>query len=188
MKTAPVQLDLDQARNMRRVAAAPGWLNAVAACLVVAVATVAGYAGGRTVAPAETFTLAGVVESDGWLDDSLTSVASGETRAHGPVTFKAVATYLGDDGQVCREIEVAQHGQVSGAVACRNEAAWEVRMAALLGPEVSAAEFRPASAGATDALSIVLDEISAGDALGAQDEQCLIEQDWMSSASCVADQ
>lgn len=177
---------LDRARQRKRNGFEPGWLQAVAACVVVAGAAAAGFAGGRSGQPSQSIILAGPVDERGWLSRALSETASGETQTHGGASLTAVASYLGSDGQVCREVELSQGGYVSGVMACRSGSEWEIQMAANLGPETTGAGFQPASGGSADALYIVLDEISAGDALSPSDEKCLSMNDWNPEIPCAA--
>lgn len=176
---------LDRARQRKHGWIQPGWLQSVAACVVVAGAAAAGFAGGRSGQPSQTIILAGPVDESGWLSQALSGTASGETQVRGGASLTAIGTYLGSDSQVCREVELSQGGYVSGAIACRSGSEWTIEMATNLGPETEGAGYQPASGGSADALYAVLDEISAGDALSPSDERCLSLNDWNPQIPCT---
>lgn len=147
----------------------PAWHYAVAASLVAAV--------GALLAPqwqqnsATEPTLAEVLEQSPAMAEGWQTLADGSSA-------RPVLSFQSLDGSWCREylLKVADEGQ--RGVACREAGQWTTRIVAAAELPGSASEFRPAGAGDADAVADFLAEHAAGIALGAAEEQALIENHW----------
>ncbi|RLQ20170.1 hypothetical protein DWB85_19080 [Seongchinamella sediminis] len=147
----------------------PAWQYAVAASLVAAV--------GALLAPQwqqntpASPTLADLLESTPAMAEEWQTLADGSSA-------RPVLSFQSIDGSWCREYLVNIAGEGQRGVACREAGQWTTRVVAAAELPGSASEFRPAGAGDADAVADFLAEHAAGIALGAADEQALIDSHW----------
>lgn len=127
-------------------------LQALAACLLLAVGLGAGYLVGHERRGGAADGLAGLSAcGDGTLSRALETAASGERRAVDKCVVVAIASYRDDDGIVCREFQASlgvdpRRSLVAG-IACRDEGGgWRARVAIdLTAPGRAPDSYSPAS-------------------------------------------
>lgn len=118
--------------------------------------------------------------ADSGLGAFLETATSGEQRAIEGGQAELRLTFLDAQGQPCREFAVTASASTTQAVACRaSEKAWNVEIAAVSAPTVSAGEngYRTASAG-DDGFGEAVNAMMRSDAFSAEDEADLISKGW----------
>lgn len=148
------------ARTMRR------WRLPAAASIALAVGLGAGFLAGRDRAAAPGLQIPTLEEAV--LASALTSVASGErTGLPNGAEIAAIASFLGGEGELCREFEYERTDSAVLAVACRDDGHWRVRFA-MSGPATPESGYAPASS--LETLDAYLSSIGAGQPLSPEDE------------------
>lgn len=137
----------------------------VAASIAIIAAGAAGYlagAGFESAAPVRTAFL----DVPG-LDEALSSVASGEAaELAGGGRFEAVASFRDPEERLCREFEFANGADAYVAIACRQEAEWNVAFA--VSTPATEGGYQPASS--LETLDSFLTSIDAGPPLSPEEE------------------
>ncbi len=119
----------------------------------------------------------GPIPGESAQEAALIELAAGETRQIAEdVEISLIATYRTATGGVCREFEVARDGgaRLDAAIACLNTGAdggWRIEVAAMIETATTATDFTPASGNDEDPLNAFLDQVGAGPALSAADEE-----------------
>ncbi|WP_324261296.1 anti-sigma factor [Altererythrobacter sp. H2] len=146
-------------RESRRRQPHWGWIAGSALAASLALAVILPGSGGEVPAYADT-QLAGV------LDDRLVADQSpgDETRV--------LLSFRSEEGRYCR----AFSGSAGGGLACRDEAGWKLE-ALGEGSEGASSDYRMAGVGEAEILALA-QEMAAGPALDAQEEQAAREQGW----------
>lgn len=98
---------------------------------------------------------------------ALTELASGQVRGLEDGTqLRMIASFRGDEGQLCRRYDMARDGAVRAVLACRGRNGWRQRFAALR--ETREGSFRPVSD--ESAMDAALEAVGAGRPLPRADE------------------
>jgi anti-sigma factor RsiW len=141
---------------------------AVAATIALAVGIAAGFG----LAPREPAGLR-VASISPEVITALSSVPSGERTEVAGGQFVAIASFRTADGDLCREFEFdAPDRSTLISVACRDGAAWDLRLA-IVAPSADASGYAPASS--LDTLDAYLSAMGAGAPLTAEEEATAIE-------------
>lgn len=154
---------------------------------------------GGTLAFAASVAAAFLIVPNIWLDDDKSFLHAGNLAASNPISqhlnaqlsgvsqqiggnqnIQIVASFLADNGQACREFEVlglSDH-QMAIALACRENADWNVEFIANVELVEQNGQFVPASSINADPIHNILEDKAAGTALSAEEEQRLIQNNW----------
>ncbi|MCY6381195.1 anti-sigma factor family protein [Hoeflea prorocentri] len=178
--TAAVESMVNQQSNVTafpgRARATPPMRQRWALPLAASIALVAGAIGGYFVGSPSQNTTGGLKMADlaqPGIVTALNSVASGaESALSDGERFRAIASYRGADGALCREFEVdhADDTTVVG-VACRPSETWTLQFTVVAGENASG--YAPASS--LEALDAYLTAVGAGQPLSVEDEARLLE-------------
>lgn len=123
---------------------------------------------------------AGVVHRDSPLHRVLESVPSSETlRLDGDFSATPRLTFKRADGNYCRLVEVSGESGVNNTLACREDGAWRLRLAAFSeGVPVSGDGYRPAAAARSPIVDRAIDGMIEGAPLGSEAEAELLGRNW----------
>lgn len=98
---------------------------------------------------------------------ALTELHSGQVRGLDDGTqLRMIASYHGQEGQLCRRYDMARDGAVRAVLACRERDGWRQRFAALR--DTRAGSFRPVSD--ESAMNAALEAVGATEPLSDADE------------------
>ncbi len=168
-------------RTGRGVDAAPRATVALAMAASLAIAVGIGWWSHQAFTPGAT-SVAGLGDAPvgGALHVALETTPTG---VRGPDQIRPVFTFRDGRGRYCREFEAAAatSGETEIGLACRTAAGrWHVEIAGLVAAETGndGAAFSLSSGPTRRAMEALLDEIEAGPALPAVEEQRLIESGW----------
>lgn len=170
-------------RRRRAAAATPSWPLALAASFTLAVGVGLGYllAGSGGDAELALLARAGVIEPGSPLHAALETGPSGSTREIGEdLRAMPILSFVAQDGEVCRQLELGGTRTSAEALACRRNGAWQLEALGFLPERPFGGDpdaFRPAGA-ASSAIDALIDERIAGDPLSSESEQRLIDNDW----------
>jgi hypothetical protein len=169
-------IDLAAARAARTPKPKRSWPigGAIAACLAVGLLAGAGL---ETLRPAPIISgRGGALVADGALAKALsTQLASNQT---GGQPIKIGLSFRTASGDYCRTFRVDRETAVAG-VACRDPQAWSVKMAMATAPEHPAGGYRTASSDTPPAITQLVETLSAGEPLNAQDEAVAKSRGWL---------
>lgn len=147
----------------RRANAPSRRVMAIAASLAIVVAGANGYYLMRKSAAPGGIQIADV--SDPAIANALDSAPSGKTVGTPNGTIKLVASFRDEAGMLCREFELA-NGSNFVSIACRSDAAWNVRLA--VAAPATGTDYVPA--GAAETIDAYLASINAGPPLSEAEE------------------
>lgn len=123
-------------------------------------------------------------DADGYIVASSPLGRMLETAATGEVVTVADTstatprlTFASADGQFCRQFDVARKDSASAAIACRDDGAWRVQIAAYGLPRPTG-DFQTASASRSPALEAFLDQRMTGEPMNADAEARLLKGGW----------
>lgn len=147
----------------------PAWQYAVAASLVAAAGVLLAPQW-QPDSPAGP-TLAGILETTPSMAEGWKTLADGKE-------VRPVLSFQSFDGNWCREYLLSASGEGQRGIACREAGQWNTRVAVPAQLPGSTTEFRPAGAGDADAVANFLADNADGIALGAAQEQAVINANW----------
>lgn len=145
----------------------------LAASLSLAVGAGVGYTLASRSAPTSAMV---AIAPGGALQAALDSTASGSAIRLGSGETATFVLSFRDDNRYCREFRLETATDGMRAVACRDEGAWKIALAAAEAP--AAGGYAPAESGVSLAFDAAAEALGAGAAIAPDEEAALIRSGW----------
>jgi negative regulator of sigma E activity len=154
--------------------------RAIAASLVCAVAAWGVYAMVGS-ANDNALNTGGMIAATSPLHRGLETGATGDVvKVSGAETMTPRLTFAKDDGDFCRQFDVASREGVTSAIACRDDGVWRTEVA-VYGQAQPGEEYTTASGEKAEPLEAFIERFISGDPLDAAAEKAAITNNWSGS-------